>query len=56
MHELESERETLAQDEGKLKVLFKEMLQICLWGNATVRRVPTCLMILMTLPSRTFHF
>ncbi|KAH7098973.1 DUF89 domain-containing protein [Auriculariales sp. MPI-PUGE-AT-0066] len=35
MHELESEREALASDEAKLQILFNEMLQICLWGNAT---------------------
>ncbi|EPQ55777.1 DUF89-domain-containing protein [Gloeophyllum trabeum ATCC 11539] len=33
--ELESEKAALAADPDKLKVLFGEMLQMCLWGNAT---------------------
>ncbi|EJD46326.1 DUF89 domain-containing protein [Auricularia subglabra TFB-10046 SS5] len=35
MHELASERDALLADPEKLEILFKEMLQICLWGNAT---------------------
>ncbi|KAJ3842479.1 DUF89 domain-containing protein [Lentinula raphanica] len=35
MHELESEKEALEADPSKLKVLFQEMIQMCLWGNAT---------------------
>ena len=31
-----AEREALLADAEKLEILFKEMLQICLWGNATV--------------------
>ena len=37
MHELEEDKETLASDPNNLKVIFKEMIQMCLWGNATVR-------------------
>ncbi|KAF5375354.1 hypothetical protein D9615_008020 [Tricholomella constricta] len=33
MHELESEKSLL--DDEKLNVLFREMVQMCLWGNAT---------------------
>ncbi|KAG6906847.1 hypothetical protein DXG01_011726 [Tephrocybe rancida] len=33
MHELESEKALL--DKEKLAILFREMLQMCLWGNAT---------------------
>ncbi|KAG6828033.1 hypothetical protein H0H92_009570 [Tricholoma furcatifolium] len=33
MHELELERKVL--DQEKLAILFREMLQMCLWGNAT---------------------
>lgn len=36
MHELEAERDALKTDEDKLRILFLEMVQICLWGNATV--------------------
>ncbi|KAI0351611.1 DUF89 domain-containing protein [Trametes cingulata] len=35
MHELEEDKETLASDPDNLKVIFKEMIQMCLWGNAT---------------------
>ncbi|KIM37931.1 hypothetical protein M413DRAFT_448192 [Hebeloma cylindrosporum] len=35
MHELGSNRETVKADPEKLKVLFNEMIQMCLWGNAT---------------------
>ncbi|OSD03671.1 DUF89-domain-containing protein [Trametes coccinea BRFM310] len=35
MHELEQDKETLASDPENLKVIFKEMIQMCLWGNAT---------------------
>ncbi|KAF9074499.1 hypothetical protein BDP27DRAFT_1317209 [Rhodocollybia butyracea] len=35
MHELESEKSTLTSDPAKLKVFFQEMIQMCLWGNAT---------------------
>ncbi|KAH7909987.1 DUF89 domain-containing protein [Hygrophoropsis aurantiaca] len=35
MHELESEKAKLEGDSEKLGVLFKEMIQMCLWGNAT---------------------
>jgi hypothetical protein len=31
MHELESQKSTLRSDPDKLDVLFKEMIQICLW-------------------------
>jgi hypothetical protein len=31
MHELESQKLTLRSDPDKLDVLFKEMIQICLW-------------------------
>ncbi|KIM61255.1 hypothetical protein SCLCIDRAFT_1216160 [Scleroderma citrinum Foug A] len=35
MHELEREKHILIEDPDKLFVLFKEMVQMCLWGNAT---------------------
>lgn len=35
MHELETEKDKLIDDPDKLSVLFKEMVQMCLWGNAT---------------------
>lgn len=35
MHELENEKVKLQGDPDKLEVLFKEMIQMCLWGNAT---------------------
>lgn len=35
MHELEAEKDLIASDPDKLSVLFKEMIQMCLWGNAT---------------------
>jgi hypothetical protein len=31
MHELESEKVKLQGDPDKLEVLFKEMIQMCLW-------------------------
>ncbi|KZT24930.1 DUF89 domain-containing protein [Neolentinus lepideus HHB14362 ss-1] len=35
MAEFESEKDVLASDPDKLKVVFGEMVQMCLWGNAT---------------------
>ncbi|CAA7262587.1 unnamed protein product [Cyclocybe aegerita] len=35
MHELEVDRAALRADPEKLGVLFNEMIQMCLWGNAT---------------------
>jgi len=35
MHDLDAEKEELASDPDQLIVIFKEMIQICLWGNAT---------------------
>ncbi|RPD77052.1 DUF89-domain-containing protein [Lentinus tigrinus ALCF2SS1-7] len=35
MYELEGDKESLASDPDNLKVIFKEMIQMCLWGNAT---------------------
>ncbi|CDO75454.1 hypothetical protein BN946_scf184823.g8 [Trametes cinnabarina] len=35
MHELEQDKETLESDPDNSKVIFKEMIQMCLWGNAT---------------------
>jgi hypothetical protein len=35
VHELESQKGSLESDPDKLEVLFKEMIQMCLWGNAT---------------------
>ncbi|KAI5120017.1 hypothetical protein M0805_008478 [Coniferiporia weirii] len=35
MHELEETENELAADSSKLDVLFNEMVQMCLWGNAT---------------------
>ncbi|KZT54716.1 DUF89-domain-containing protein, partial [Calocera cornea HHB12733] len=34
MHKLEPEREHLRNNEQALKVLFSDMVQMCLWGNA----------------------
>jgi hypothetical protein len=31
MNELESQKATLESDPAKLEVLFKEMIQMCLW-------------------------
>ncbi|KAI0086103.1 DUF89 domain-containing protein [Irpex rosettiformis] len=35
IHELDAEKQSIRDDRGKLAVLFKEMIQMCLWGNAT---------------------
>ncbi|GJE89042.1 protein-glutamate O-methyltransferase family protein [Phanerochaete sordida] len=35
IHDLEVEKDILRNDPEKLAVLFKEMIQMCLWGNAT---------------------
>ncbi|KAF7323249.1 hypothetical protein HMN09_00105700 [Mycena chlorophos] len=35
MHELKTEHAKVESDPSKLAVLFKEMIQMCLWGNAT---------------------
>ncbi|KAH7882162.1 hypothetical protein F5I97DRAFT_1931883 [Phlebopus sp. FC_14] len=35
MQELEGEKDKLKGDPEKLLVLFREMIQMCLWGNAT---------------------
>ncbi|EMD35051.1 hypothetical protein CERSUDRAFT_116552 [Gelatoporia subvermispora B] len=35
MHELEADKQKLASDADALNVIFKEMIQMCLWGNAT---------------------
>ncbi|OBZ75033.1 hypothetical protein A0H81_05296 [Grifola frondosa] len=35
MHELQHEKDILASDPENLKVIFEEMIQMCLWGNAT---------------------
>jgi len=35
MHDLEAEKDRLASDPDALNVIFKEMIQMCLWGNAT---------------------
>ncbi|KAL4247701.1 Sugar phosphate phosphatase [Abortiporus biennis] len=35
MHELEEDKESLKHDADKLGIIFKEMIQMCLWGNAT---------------------
>ncbi|RDX41169.1 DUF89 domain-containing protein [Lentinus brumalis] len=35
MHELEGDKDSLVSDPDNLKVIFKEMIQMCLWGNAT---------------------
>ena len=32
MHELEAGKEDLAEDPERLGVLFKEMIQMCLWS------------------------
>lgn len=31
MHELEDQKDALVGDPDKLQILFKEMVQICLW-------------------------
>ncbi|KAF8438602.1 DUF89 domain-containing protein [Boletus edulis BED1] len=35
MHELEHEKERLKSNPDNLLLLFREMIQMCLWGNAT---------------------
>ncbi|EIM84187.1 DUF89 domain-containing protein [Stereum hirsutum FP-91666 SS1] len=35
MHELEAEKSALISDPDKLVIIFREMIQMCLWGNAT---------------------
>ncbi|KAI0063016.1 DUF89 domain-containing protein [Artomyces pyxidatus] len=35
MHELQDEKASLESDPDKLEVIFREMIQMCLWGNAT---------------------
>ncbi|KAH9856418.1 DUF89 domain-containing protein [Lenzites betulinus] len=35
MHELEKDKATLASNPENLNVIFKQMIQMCLWGNAT---------------------
>ncbi|KAJ6468966.1 DUF89 domain-containing protein [Mycena vulgaris] len=35
MQEIQEERAKLESDPDKLGILFKEMIQMCLWGNAT---------------------
>ncbi|OCB87966.1 DUF89 domain-containing protein [Sanghuangporus baumii] len=35
MHEFEETKAELEEDPSKLDVLFNEMIQMCLWGNAT---------------------
>ncbi|KZT38776.1 DUF89 domain-containing protein [Sistotremastrum suecicum HHB10207 ss-3] len=35
MQELESEKEALIKEPARLEVLWDEMIQMCLWGNAT---------------------
>ncbi|KAH9948501.1 DUF89 domain-containing protein [Amylocystis lapponica] len=35
MHELERDKASFASDPDSLGVLFREMIQMCLWGNAT---------------------
>ena len=36
MHELEKTKSELEADPSKREALFNEMVQMCLWGNATV--------------------
>ena len=41
MHELESEKHKLIEDPDKLSVLFKEMMQMCLWCvSCLLREMP----------------
>ncbi|KAG2003504.1 DUF89 domain-containing protein [Coprinopsis cinerea AmutBmut pab1-1] len=35
VHELEKNKSELENDPSKIEVIFKEMIQMCLWGNAT---------------------
>ncbi|OJT12344.1 Protein-glutamate O-methyltransferase [Trametes pubescens] len=35
MHELEKDKDSLAANPENLKVIFEEMVEMCLWGNAT---------------------
>ncbi|KAF7294687.1 hypothetical protein MIND_01005800 [Mycena indigotica] len=35
MHEVDIEHQTVEADTSKLAILFAEMIQMCLWGNAT---------------------
>ncbi|KAI0049733.1 DUF89 domain-containing protein [Auriscalpium vulgare] len=46
MHDLEAEKDTLASDPDKLEVLFREMIQMCLWGNATASHLSRDLSLL----------
>jgi len=36
MHNLDREKSALESDHNQIGLLFKEMIQMCLWGNATV--------------------
>ena len=36
MHELERDKDTLTSDPDNLKVIFKEMIQMCLWYDRRV--------------------
>ena len=35
MYELEKSKAAFEEDPSKVEVIFKEMIQMCLWGNAT---------------------
>ncbi|KAH6909443.1 DUF89 domain-containing protein [Coprinopsis sp. MPI-PUGE-AT-0042] len=35
VHEVEKSKAAFEQDPSKIEVIFKEMIQMCLWGNAT---------------------
>lgn len=48
MHELEKDKDSLAANPENLKVIFKEMVEMCLWGNATVRCSPHAPQTLLT--------
>ncbi len=47
MHELEGDKDSLASDPDNLKVIFKEMIQMCLWYGRSVWGV-TCISLTET--------
>lgn len=40
IHEIDADKDALLSDPERLGVLFREMIQMCLWGNATVCYIP----------------
>ncbi|KAI0799597.1 hypothetical protein BC629DRAFT_1497088 [Irpex lacteus] len=48
IHELDDEKQSLRDDKGKLAVLFKEMIQMCLWYACKFRIQRMCDLSLLT--------